>query len=1122
MAEKAAHNRFMGFLYACAHWFAWVVIAVLILITFAIVSLQTGLADGLISNYAQQSFQNIVGQQNAARVDRTVLRLTLDGRLAVEARDVDLTNSSIADNKPNSENTAVPDAPQFQIQVAKAQLKLDPWDLIQGQANISAVEVSDVNIVYKAASERDQTAVQQVVIPQLDAVEIFIEALFQAIERLETQPAVRNAGEVKLKNISIDHPALMRFGGLIINEIDVEKQNGFVASLTGSATLGEQKIDLSIQQKVVDERKVLIANLSEIELDAVTNETNPEYRSGLKTIFTSQLELRRATEALNPELNIDIQLAAGTLKMGGEDTELKKSQLSIAYDADKKSVELVSSEINIANSQFPLSGGVINGENFEGGPESGLIFDFIIDDGYLAPKDTTEAAAEFSAKVFGHFDPIKRELVAEELLITTGPDFAAGNAVIKYSEVPGESPEMNYSLNVPRMKTAVIKQFWPYWLGRGTRIWAKNSIFGGEISDLKLWFHVDAGRFSSPIRPIKHTEEDYQVDYEFKNARINIVGDIPPVRNAFGRMILRGEEVSVKIDKGVSYFPSDRKMDIVGGEVLIKNTNDEPLMADIDIQLSGWADAAAELISFKPIDALEEVGIKPDGISGLVDARVKATFGLIDDQNPPDPVWEVKLDLNGVDLVEPIDGYILTNVNGTMEVDPEKAVLQAKMKADGIDVSANIIEPIGDSGVGTEYKITGIVDEADRAKLDLGLDDIVFGNTSFAITRLTEKQDQVELNLKNSKVVAPGTGWIKSKGIAAKATFQLTQNGDDTNIDDFRFVGKGFSAKGDVILDKEGLKSASFSNVKLAPKDDYNFKLNRKPGGFTIKVSGKSFDMRPLITQIKANSVQARTISKSEASFDLTGAVDTVFGFGGENVTKANMRYVEEHAIPLLAEFTGRTKSGGSVAARLKGDTKTERITVASDDSGSFWRFFDIYAYVQGGSLDLEMTKTGKAPYKGEVLIRKFKVIGDERLKTLVSTRANAKERSLNEALKGRLDVSRVSFNLASITVEMDNGIMFINDGIVRGAQIGAAFNGMLYDQDDNTDMAGTFMPAYALNRFFGEIPVLGALLGNGKDKALLGITFRVSGNSDNPRIQVNPLSVVAPGIFRNIFEFRR
>ncbi len=37
----------------------------------------------------------------------------------------------------------------------------------------------------------------------------------------------------------------------------------------------------------------------------------------------------------------------------------------------------------------------------------------------------------------------------------------------------------------------------------------------------------------------------------------------------------------------------------------------------------------------------------------------------------------------------------------------------------------------------------------------------------------------------------------------------------------------------------------------------------------------------------------------------------------------------------------------------------------------------------------------------------------------------------------------------------------------------------------------------------------------------MLGITFSVAGRAAQPDVSVNPLSAVAPGIFRRIFEFR-
>jgi hypothetical protein len=52
-----------------------------------------------------------------------------------------------------------------------------------------------------------------------------------------------------------------------------------------------------------------------------------------------------------------------------------------------------------------------------------------------------------------------------------------------------------------------------------------------------------------------------------------------------------------------------------------------------------------------------------------------------------------------------------------------------------------------------------------------------------------------------------------------------------------------------------------------------------------------------------------------------------------------------------------------------------------------------------------------------------------------------------------------------------------------------------------------------------GIVPILGNLLVSKPGEGVIGMTYNVSGNSEEPKISVNPLSVLTPGIFRRIFE---
>ena len=198
-----------------------------------------------------------------------------------------------------------------------------------------------------------------------------------------------------------------------------------------------------------------------------------------------------------------------------------------------------------------------------------------------------------------------------------------------------------------------------------------------------------------------------------------------------------------------------------------------------------------------------------------------------------------------------------------------------------------------------------------------------------------------------------------------------------------------------------------------------------------------------------------------------------------------------------------------------------ENVQMTSGDAGAFARFTGIYGKMQGGLLNVRLARADKGPRRGVVDVRNFKIVGEEKLKALVSSPADPDGRSLNEAVRRDIDVSEASFEVANARIETGGGYLRVGEGIVRGPEIGASFKGAVYDPNGNMDLSGTFMPAYGINRLFGELPIIGAILGNGRDRGLIGITFRLVGDTDSPQIVVNPLSLIAPGVFRNIFEFR-
>jgi hypothetical protein len=84
---------------------------------------------------------------------------------------------------------------------------------------------------------------------------------------------------------------------------------------------------------------------------------------------------------------------------------------------------------------------------------------------------------------------------------------------------------------------------------------------------------------------------------------------------------------------------------------------------------------------------------------------------------------------------------------------------------------------------------------------------------------------------------------------------------------------------------------------------------------------------------------------------------------------------------------------------------------------------------------------------------------------------------------------------------------------------VGATIEGSIDYVANQVRMSGTFVPLYGLNNMFGQIPVLGFFLGGGSDEGLFGVTYEVVGTPGAPVVRINPISAMAPGVLRKIFE---
>jgi hypothetical protein len=218
------------------------------------------------------------------------------------------------------------------------------------------------------------------------------------------------------------------------------------------------------------------------------------------------------------------------------------------------------------------------------------------------------------------------------------------------------------------------------------------------------------------------------------------------------------------------------------------------------------------------------------------------------------------------------------------------------------------------------------------------------------------------------------------------------------------------------------------------------------------------------------------------------------------------------------ADLKGVFPNGAPVVLKISPDGSGARqLSLTSRDAGATLRAANLYSKIAGGTIDLRATlgagRRGGVK-QGTLVVRDFEVL-DENLFSDLSRNAPAGQKPLSGPRRGGQ-----SFSKLSIPFSVDQSFVRIGDALVRGPGLGASAQGRIRKADGAMDIGGTIIPAYELNAALGEVPLLGQILVGGKGQGLFGLNYALKGTMKEPKFLVNPVSAIAPGIFRRLFDF--
>jgi Protein of unknown function len=709
------------------------------------------------------------------------------------------------------------------------------------------------------------------------------------------------------------------------------------------------------------------------------------------------------------------------------------------------------------------------------------------------------------------FDTDRKRVLLTQADFSNGEIGVAGTGSVDYS---GEARLQLGFAGTP-MSASALKRMWPTLIVPEVREWVIERIERGTLQRIEVGVNSPVRNLSRKGPPIP--DDGLAVNIVASGVTVRPVDELPAVHDADLKARVTGRTATVNIAQGIADTPAGRKINISDFSFEVPDMAPKPSPSKVKFRVDCPVPAAAEILAS---DRLSDVSgttfVDPNTSKGTVAATINLAMPVKGVLTKADTSYAVTADLGGV----AIDKLVM---NQKLEANALKVVannqgyqVKGDVKINGQQASLDYRKPAeGDADI----KLQATLDDAGRSRLGLDLGPAVSGAIPVKVTGKIASDDHdskvgVEADLTQLKLDNALPGWVKLPGKSGKVTFNVVPKPQSTRIEDIVVDGGGASIKGSLEVDQNGdLQNANFPTYSPSEGDKTSLKAERGPDGVVrATMRGDVFDGRGFLkSAISGKEADPKSKTKN-MDFDVDIKLGAVAGFNGEALRSVDAKVSRRGGVIKNFALTGKVGRDTPVTAELRGRGQGQGrdvIYLQTNDAGAFLRFTDTYSKMSGGQLMLAMEPPTVEPSAKEGLmnVRDFSVKGEAAL-----------ERA---AAGGPVGVQNgVSFTALRAEFSRQSGQLTIRDGVVKGPTIGVTIEGSIDYIGNSVRMSGTFVPMYGLNNMFGQLPVLGLFLGGGSNEGLIGVTYEVVGTPNQPVLRVNPISAMAPGVLRKIFEF--
>lgn len=632
----------------------------------------------------------------------------------------------------------------------------------------------------------------------------------------------------------------------------------------------------------------------------------------------------------------------------------------------------------------------------------------------------------------------------------------------------------------PTLSPDDVLGFWPPMAKPKTRGWVSKNLLEGGLSHLQFGLRASEG-----------SKPELQLGFDFEDTTLTFLPDMPPVRGARGHASIDGHRFVVQSEAGLVNVPGGGVLDMAGTSFTVPDTRPKPADADLSLRAKGALRDVLLLLDQAPLNLLSKAGQDPEMANGdsLLTAQVQ--FPLM--KKPPPEAISVSYAarVEDVESRSLVPGRVLQAEALEISGNKQRIEVAGQGTLDGLGFDGRFDARFGTGAAPAEVQTRIVLDAEAASSFGLRLPEgTLSGRGTADLALVLHGAEDIGFRLDSDLAglglsipaldftLAPATrGRLRAEG----------RIGPEIKIDSFALKAPGLELAGGLTATEGGgLEALTLQRLKAGGWLDVSVRMRPAAGGeMALEITGG----RVTLSQMPALS----SGGKLPASLVLDRLVVS------EGLSLTNFR--GQPAGGGALRFSGQINGGASV----NGIWSPRGLRIEAADASGALASAGYLKQGSGGSMVLDMTPTG-APghYTGHLEITDIRIREAPAIAEILNALSIV---GLLEQLSG----PGILFSDVEADFSLSPGALRVSQASAVGASMGISLDGLYDLKQDRLQMQGVFSPVYLLNG-------IGSVLTR-KGEGLIGFSYRLDGPASAPKVRVNPLSVLTPGMFREIFR---